>query len=440
MSEPDARGGDARETSSPDAGGEVRTVVPPEVALATVPGRIEGRWLGALALLVVVGVAGFAVAVGREPARAWTTVWANFLFWTALAQAGVLFGAALQTAKGHWGKGFRRLGEGMGAFLPVSFLVFLGMVFFGHGHVFPWLGEIETHVNREWLNIGGVRWRNALGLLLLYGLSFWYMAVAWRPDAPLIAEELEGWRARFVGWLARDWRGDEAELERSRRLLGRISPVLVLLWAVVFSLLSYDLIMSLMPGFLSIIWGPYYFFGGWLSMLGLLAVLAWWYGERDGLSAHWNEWQFHDLGKLIFAFAIFWAYLWWSQYLVIWYGDLPFETVFFEQRTPEGSWIYWLQMVLIFGLPFVLLLGRNPKKNPAWLALVGVVVLAGFWLERHLLVGPSVMEEVLRAGWVEAAVSLGFVGLFGLCWAVFASTFPKVPIRETLVGEASTGP
>jgi hypothetical protein len=423
------------------AGGEeVRTVAPPDVALATVPGRIEGRWLAVLSLLVVVGAVGFAVAAASEPTRAWTTVWANFLLWTALAQAGVLFGAVLQTAKGHWGKGFRRLAEGMGAFLPISFLLFLAMVFFGHDHVLPWTGELETHVNREWLNLSGVRWRNALGLLVLYGFSFWYMAVAWRPDAPLVAGKLEGWRARLVGWLARDWRGDEEELERSRRLLGRISPALILLWAGVFTLLSYDLVMSLMPGFISVIWGPYYFVGGWLSMLGLLAVLAWWYRGRHDLAARWGEWEFHDLGKLTFAFAIFWAYLWWSQYLVIWYGNLGRETVFFEQRVPEGSWIYWLQMVLIFGLPFVLLLWRRPKKNPAWLAFVGVIVLAGFWLERHLLVGPSVLEGVVRTGWVEAAVSLGFVGLFGLAYVAWASTFPKLPIRETLVGEASTGP
>ena len=423
-----------------DAGvGGGENVAPPEVALATVPGRMEGSWLGVLAVLILVGAGGFALGVRTDPARAWSTVWANFLLWTALAQAGVMFGAVLQTAKGHWGKGFRRIAEGMGAFLPVSLLLFLALVVWGGPHVFPWLGEVEGHVNREWLTLGGVGWRNAAGLLVLYALSFWYLEVALRPDAPLLEERLDGWRAGLAAWMARGWRGDEEEVERSRRLLGRISPALLLVWVGVVTLLSYDLIMSLMPGFLSVIWGPYYFVGGWLSMLALVAILAWRYRDRYDLRAQWGRWEFHDLGKLLFAFTIFWAYMWWSQYLVIWYGNLGRETVFFEQRTEPGFGLYWVQMILIFGLPFALLLWREPKKRPEWLAFVSVVLLAGFWLERHLLVAPSVLGG-FSFGWTEVAVSLGFAGLFGLCYSLFASTFPKLPIRETLPGEASTGP
>jgi hypothetical protein len=424
-----------------------QTVIPPEKALETVPGRIQGGWLGAMLLLLAIGVGGFVVAAGQDPTRAWSTVWANFLFWTALAQAGVLFGAVMQTAKGHWGKGFRRLGEGMGAFLPASFLIFTALVLFGAPHVFPWAGglegvEVRGHFNAEYLTLGGVTWRNTAGLLVLYGLSFWYLKVALRPDAPLLLEKLDGWRAGMMGWLARGWKGEEAEMERVRTVLGRLAPALILAWVVVFSFLSFDMIMAVVPGFFSMIWGPYYFVGGWLCMLALMALLAWRYNDRYDLSDHWGRWEFHDLGKLLFAFVIFWSYLWWSQYLVIWYGNLGWETVFFEQRTAPGFDLYWLQMILIFGLPFVLLLWRKPKMRPGWLAFVAVIILAGFWLERHLLVAPSVLEEggSFVPGWPEAAVSLGFVGLFGLCYSLFASTFPKVPIRETFVGEASTGP
>ena len=414
-----------------------------ERALATVPGRVSGGALAFWLLLVGVGVAGFWTTVGDQPGRAWSTAWANFLFWTALAQAGVAFGAVLQAAKGHWGKPFRRVAEGTGAFLPVSFVLLVALLAWGAPHVFPWVDGVQGargHVNLDWLTLDGILWRNVLSVAALYALSLWWLRLALRVDAPEVAERLSGWRRSLVRWIGRGWRGTDDEMEELRTRMGRLAPVLILAWVVVFTMLSFDLTMSLIPGFLSVVWGPLYFVGGWLSMLALVAVLAWAHRNRYELEAAWGKWNYHDLGKLLFAFTIFWAYLWWAQYLVIWYGNLGRETIFFEQRTDGGFGPYWLQMVLLFGVPFVLLLWRKPKMKPAWLAFVSLFTLAGFWLQRHLLVEPSTLEAGFRLGWPELSVSLGFVGLFGLCYSLFASTFPKVPIREVLPGEASEGP
>ncbi len=414
-----------------------------ERALTTVPGRISGPALAFWLVLVAVGGIGFWTSVGEDPARAWSTTWANLLFWTALAQAGVVFGAVLQAAKGHWGKPFRRLAEGTGAFLPVSFLLLAAVLVWGAPHVFPWVdgaAGARGHVNLGWLTLDGVLWRNLLWTAALYLLSLWWLRVALRVDTPELARRLSGWRRTLVEWIRGGWEGTGEELERIRGRAGWLAPVLILAWVAVFTMLSFDLSMSLIPGFLSVVWGPLFFVGGWLSMLALVAVLAWAHGSRYELEHAWGKWSYHDLGKLLFAFTIFWAYLWWSQYLVIWYGNLGRETIFFEQRTGGGFGAYWLQMVLLFGVPFVALLWRKPKMKPAWLAFVSMFTLAGFWLQRHLLVEPSTLEAGFRLGWPEISVSLGFLGLFGLCYSLFASTFPKVPIRDLLVGEASTGP
>ncbi len=414
-----------------------------ERALDTVPGRISGGTLGLCLAAVLVGGVAFLLGVDADPDRTWQIAWVNFLFWVALAQCGVVFGAALQTAKGHWGKGFRRVAEGAGAFLPVALLIFAGL-YFGAEHVLPWAGDPDAHVNETWLSsVEGVFLRNGLLLLAITALSLWFMRLSLRPDARMVAERLDGWRRTLVGKLASDWRGDDREVAASRKTLGWLSPLLCLAYAVVFSLLAVDMAMSLMPEFLSMVWGAYFFIGGWLALLGLTAVMANRYYWRYGLEDVWDRWQFHDLGKLLFAFTIFWAYLWWSQFLVIWYGNLPYETLFFEQRT-AGSYsaLYTLQMVLVFGIPFLLLLFRKPKMNPGYLAFVAVISLAGLWLERYLLVIPSTWHgEGLPLGWIEVGVSLGFLGLFALCYALYSSTFPKMPIREVLsAGEASTGP
>ncbi|MFQ5746925.1 MAG: hypothetical protein ACE5HF_06855 [Gemmatimonadota bacterium] len=431
--------------SGHDAGGvsgQVADEIARDRALATVPGRLGARtlflWLGAIA----VGVAGFAAALGSAPQRAWQAVWVNFLFWTSIAEAGVVFGAILVAARGHWGKPFRRVAEGAASFLPISLLVFLGLSF-GADRIFPWVGPVEEHVNRTWLTVDGVFWRNGVALAVLYVLSFAFLRLSLRPDAPLVAERLSGWRRRLVGGLARGWRGDEEEVERARRILNWLSPVLILTWVFVFSFLAIDLTLSLMPGFVSVVWGPLFFVAGWLCLLCLVAILAHRYRARYDLSDVWGRWEFHDLGKLMFAFVIFWSYLWWSQYLPIWYGNLGRETVFFEQRLSGGFRPLFIgQMALVFLLPFPLLLGRRPKMSSRHLALVGGIVLVGFWLERFLAVVPSTWHGAgVPLGWVEAAVTVGFVGLFGLGYSLFASTIPKLPIREALItGERTRGP
>ncbi len=413
----------------------------PERALETAAGGLPALWLGAFLTAAAVGAVGLWLALGAHPQRAWMSLWMNFLLWSSVAIAGVAFGAIMSITKGHWGKMFRRLAEPAAAFLPVSLLLFFVLLLAGAEHVLPWLGPVDVHLNETWLNLDVMVWRDGTLLLLLYVLAFVFLWYSARADAPLIAERHQGWRRGAARLLSRNWRGDEAETERCRRIITRLSPILILAWVLVFTVIAVDMGLSLTPGFVSMIWGPYFFVGGWLALLALVAVMAHVYQGRYGTL--WSHWEFHDLGKLIFAFSIFWTYLWFSQYLVIWYGNLPYETQWFVPRSAsEFAGIYWLQMVLIFGLPFVFLLGRKPKMNSAWLAFVAGLILVGFWIERYNLVVPSVWEgEGVPLGWPELTISLGFVGIFGLCYAAWATTLPKLPIRETIaVGTAGRGP
>ena len=413
-----------------------------ELALNTVSGRVSGL-AGALWLVaIVVGAVGFYIALGRAPQRAWQAVWINFMYWTALAQAGVIFGAILVAAKGHWGKPFRRIAEATGGFLPVSLLVFVGM-YWGAEYIFPWMQPIEGHINREWLTHNGVFVRNGILLFVLYGLSMYFLRVSLRPDAPAAAERQTGWRKKYLEGISRGWRGDEEEAARSRGIMGWLGPVLILAWVVIFSFLSFDMTMSLIPGFISVIWGPLYFMSGWLCLLALVAVIAHRYRGRYHLDDVWGKYEFHDLGKLMFAFTIFWSYMWFSQYLPIWYGNLGRETIFFEQRLDHGfAPLLYLQMALVFAAPFALLLWRIPKMSSRHLYFVGLIILVGFWLEKYMAVVPSTWHgEGIPFGWIEVTITAGFLGLFGLSYSIYASIGPKIPIQEALLeGERTRGP
>jgi hypothetical protein len=413
--------------------------------VSRIPGRIPNRLSMTLAALVLVGVVGFALGLAIAPQRAWQAYLVNFLFFSGLAAAGVIFGAAMQIVKGHWGKRMHRFAQGFGAFLPISYVLFL-LLYPGRHLIFPW---IENPVNSEghplptlWFNINGLFARGAIFLALLYLGCLAFMYFSLRPDTQAITDRLKGWRRSLVSWIGRGWRGDEEEAQNSRRVLSRLSPVLALGYAVIVSGIAIDLVMSLTPGWLSVLFPAYFFIGAWLSALAGTAITAALYRQRLGADAlATNNW--HDLGKLIFAFCIFWAYLWFSQYLPIWYGNLPRETIFIEVRS-RAPWtgLSLFFFFCVFVIPFVLLLWQKVKMMPRYLASVAGLILVGFWLERFAMVVPSIWNEGgVPLGWIEFLVTLGFLGLFGLGYALYASTFPMIPLRDSIiVGSPRTGP
>ncbi len=352
---------------------------------------------------------------------------------------------AVQIAKGHWGKGMHRVAQGFGAFLPVSYVLFF-VLYVGRERIFPWIGN---PVNLEgqplpaaWYDVGRLFLRGAIFLGLLYVLLLVFAYYSLRPDMPAAARRLSGWRARLAGWIGRGVGDPEAEAARSRRILARLSPPLALIYVIVLSGMAVDLIMTLTPGWISVLFPAYFFVGAWLSALAGTAVMAAVIRRRFGFD-FWAANQWHDLGKLIFGFSIFWAYLWFSQYLPIWYGNMPRETVFVLHRT-EAPWTPTsvAYLAAVFGLPFVLLLWQKVKMAPGYLASVGGLVLAGLWLERFNAVVPALWKGPhIPFGWIELAITLGFVGTFGLCYALYATTFPIVPLHDSLiVGKPRKGP
>ena len=211
----------------------------------------------------------------------------------------------------------------------------------------------------------------------------------------------------------------------------RAAAVLVVAYAFGYSLLAFDLIMSLAHKWVSSLFGVFYFMGSYLAALMALAVLAIAVRRRMGLDAVFSSRQQHDLGKLCFGFTVFWAYLMWSQFLVIWYGNLPEETFFIFYRLidpwrPFGIAVF----LLVFVLPFIGLLGVKPKKSSLLLTTFALVSLLGIWLERYLEIVPSINGRAGPAlGVPEIGVALLFGGLFLASRGWFGARYPMLPPR-----------
>jgi Ni/Fe-hydrogenase subunit HybB-like protein len=363
---------------------------------------------------------GFGIS-GPQPERAWQAFLVNYLFWSGLAFGSVLFSAALVMTKGRWGRPIKRLAEAQAAFLPFSCLLF-GVLFFGRDKVFPWIRE-PLPEKAAWLNTRFLFARDGLGLLLLTALSLALVYFSVRGERTLPFLE------------------DEARKEHqhlgvdSLKKQAVLSPLVGIVFALVFSLIGFDWVMSLSPHWNSTLFGMYFFTGAFYSALAALMFLSILSIKIFKAGDFIRERQFHDLGKLLLGFCLVSGDFFFSQFVVIWYGNLPEETRFVILRVNSAPWkpLAWTVLSLSFAMPFVVLLSKKAKMRPWPMLMVSGMILIGMWLERFLLVAPSLWKgKTLPLGPSEVLISLGFLGLMALCLLWFFNRFPWLPLSDPL--------
>ena len=219
---------------------------------------------------------------------------------------------------------------------------------------------------------------------------------------------------------------------RAQRIL---SPIIGIVYAFVLSLLAFDLIMSLDPHWYSTLFGAYYFMSCFYLALAALYFLSLISLKTLGLRETIHPHHLHDLGKLVFAFCIFTGYLFYAQFLVIWYGNLPEETRYVILRVKLTPWepVAWTVLAMIFAIPFVLLLSRKIKMKPLPMIILSGIILVGMWLERFILVAPSIWKgQGIPIGLLEVLITAGFFGVMGLSITFFLRRVPLLPISDPL--------
>jgi len=400
-------------------------MLPGEKTPPLAPG-IGSIWTAIFVFLAVIGAAAFLYGISSDLAlRSWQIYLANYVFWAGLSFGAVLFAAVLDMTEACWGRPVKRLAEAFGAYLPVSFLLFW-VLFLGRVMLFHWVRQPVLE-KQAWLNVPFFFARNGMGLLILTVLSLALVYYSVRGDREWMARtdrqspdgENEPWKSRW----------------RSQKIL---SPIIGIAYAFILSLLAFDLIMSLDPHWYSTLFGAYYFMGSFFIAIVAIYLVSLILSKTEGLREYIHARQLHDLGKLTFAFGVFTGYLFYAQFNTIWYGNLPEETRYVILRLKSSPWetLAWLILFMIFIIPFFVLLSRRVKLKRGPMIGLTMLILAGMWLERFILVVPSTWKrEWIPIGPLEIFITGGFLGLMGLCFTQFLRRVPVIPISDPLFQE-----
>lgn len=354
----------------------------------------------AIGLLSLVG--GFIT----DSHRAWPTLLLNSFYFMGIALGALFFIAVQYAAEAGWSAVVKRPMEAIASYLPYGAL-FMGLVAiasaFHLNHIYHWA---DPHILHETLENGQP---NPHYDKIIAGKSAFLNPIFFSIRTIVY---LGGWLLFFKAFMKRseiEAAGLDVTNWKKSQSLG---AWFLVFFAVTSSTSAWDWIMSIDTHWFSTLFGWYTFAGYFVSALTMITMVTL-HLKSKGLLPEVNENHIHDLGKFMFAFSIFWTYLWVSQFMLIWYSNIPEEVTYFQDRFTNYKFLFFLNLFLNFLFPFIVLMKRGSKRRNRILMFVGVVILFGHWSDNFVMIMPGTVKEHWHLGWVELGTMLGFLGLFG---------------------------
>ncbi|MCA1583994.1 MAG: quinol:cytochrome C oxidoreductase [Acidobacteria bacterium] len=367
-------------------------------------------------VIALVGAVACAILGAANPKQFFFSWLVSFLFFLSLALGALFFVLIQYAAQGGWGIVLRRIGETTFATIPVMAVLFLP-VLLGLHDLYEWshaeavAADALLRWKAPYLNVPFFLIR----AVLYFGIWSFIALIYYR------------------GSRGQDVTGDLGVSARLRRFAG---PAIIVL-ALTQTFASVDWIMSLTPHWYSTMFGVYFFAGSFVGFIALLSVIAPAMRQAGLLDAVISPEHLQDVGKLLFAFTVFWTYIAFSQFFLIWYGNLPEETIWYKARM-EGSWmtVSLFLMAGHFVAPFFYLMGRAVKRNNATLAAGGVWLLIMHFLDLYWQVMPTLHPEGLRPSLLDIAALLAVGGCFVAAASWLMRRQALVPLRDPRLAES----
>lgn len=377
--------------------------------------RFPEKYKTFASILIVIGALGILLGFLTSPEQTWANILLNAYYYVALSVMGTVLVAINYAAGARWFTPVRRISEAISSYLPVASLLMI-IVLFGVHSLYHW--SHESAVAQDALLQGKAPYLNfnAFALRMVAVLAVW------------------GIFAYFIRKTS--YQQDQSEPFLARKKCTVLSAIFLILFAYTFSMASFDWIMSLEPHWFSTIFAVYGFAGAFVNVLVVVTLIAIFLKEK-GFAKYLTNDHFHDLGKLIFAFSFFWAYIWYSQFILIWYSNIPEETTYYILRLKnDWDWLFFTNLVVNFAVPFFVLLPRASKRNTAVLKRVCFVLLVGHWLDLYLLIVPGLLNLNVSISWLEVSMALGYAGLFILTVGYALEKASLLPYRSPFLKES----
>jgi hypothetical protein len=382
-----------------------------------------GKFVAPMALkgtahgLTTIGVLVFLMGVTKDPQAMWPGYLTAFFFVSCLGMGGLFWAAINSITKAGWSSSIRRIVEGMTSFIPVIPIGGLLILFVGLKYLYPWArpeeiaAEPAIAAKTAYLNPGFAAVR-----LLIFGLGSLFFG------------------AKIIGnSLKQDATGDE---NLTLKTVGW-SIAFILFFALSFSFFSVDFLMSLLPSWYSTIFGIYCFAGLFQSSLAFMILLLIFFQRSGMVQGYYNQEHIHDVAKFMKGFTVFWAYIAFSQFMLIWYANIPEETEFYLMRSQNG-WMMVSMALLVFKfiVPFLALLPRAAKRNQGHLILVACLILVMQYVDIFWLVKPNFQNNQMSFGIYDIGLLAGFLGIFLLGLMRFYGKHSLVALKDPRLHEA----
>ncbi len=385
-----------------------QVMIPPDHAWNRIPPIAGG--------VAVLGAVGCGILGAANPKQFFFSWLVSFLFFMSLALGGLFFVLIQYAAQGGWGVVLRRIGETVFSTIPLMAALFVP-VLFGLHDLYEWshADAVEHDALLAWkapyLNVPFFLIRQAL----FFGIWSFIAIVYYR------------------GSRSQDATGDHAVSARLRKFAG---PAIIVL-ALSQTFASFDWIMSLMPHWYSTMFGVYFFAGSWVGFIALLSVVVPAMRGAGLLDTVISAEHLQDIGKFLFAFTAFWAYISFSQFFLMWYANLPEETIFFKNRM-EGSWMQVSILLLVghFVAPFFYLMGRSVKRNGATLAVGGAWILIMHFVDLYWQVMPTLHPAGVSPSLLDVAALMAVGGAFVAVAGWRMRRHALVPLRDPRLAES----
>jgi len=334
--------------------------------------------------------------------RAWSNVFSGAFFFMALALAAAFFLGLQYAAEAGWATSIKRVIESVTLYLPwgLSFMLLLFILGqLGVHHIYHWMADgIADPSNPHYDEI-------IAGKIGYFGWFWWVRTILY----------MLGWYWFTMKLRKNSIEADAMELDKGHSYHWKnvkLGAWFMVLFAVTSSTSSWDWVMSIDTHWFSTLFGWYIFAGMWISALTMITMLIIWL-KRLGYLAEVTESTIHDMGKWMFAISFLWTYLYFSQFMLIWYADIPVEVVYFQTRWESYKALMWTVLLVNFAFPMVMLMSRDAKRNFTFLTFVGTIIFIGHYLDIIMIVMPgTVGHHWTGISWMEIGTFLFFLGLF----------------------------